>query len=41
MLSVRDPERRVLSVTDTVVEMCHGESLLGSVSNARARIDAA
>jgi hypothetical protein len=39
LLSVRDPERWEQSFRETIVEMCHGESLIRLLSSARAHID--
>ena len=39
LLSVRDPERWEASFRDTIVAMCHGDSLVRLMSSARARID--
>jgi Sulfotransferase domain len=39
LLSVRDPERWEPSFRETIVDMCHGESLIRLVSSARAKID--
>ena len=39
LLSVRDPERWERSFRETIVEMCHGESLIRLLSSARAHID--
>lgn len=39
LLSVRDPERWEPSFRETIVDMCHGESMIRLLSSARARID--
>lgn len=39
LLSVRDPERWERSFRETIVDMCHGESLIRLVSSARAHVD--
>jgi len=39
LLSVRDPERWEPSFRETIVDMCHGESLIRLLSSARARVD--
>jgi hypothetical protein len=39
LLSVRDPERWEPSFRETIVDMCHGESLIRLLSSARAHVD--
>ena len=39
LLSVRDPERWEASFRETIVKMCHGESMIRLLSSARAHID--
>ncbi len=39
LLSVRDPQAWERSFRETIVEMCHGSSLMPLVSRARAQID--
>jgi Sulfotransferase domain len=39
LLSVRDPESWERSFRQTIVEMCHGRSLMPLLSHARAQID--
>jgi hypothetical protein len=39
LLSVRDPERWEPSFTETIVDMCYGESLIRLLASARAHID--
>jgi hypothetical protein len=39
LLSVRDPERWERSFRETIVDMCHGESLIRLLSSARAHVD--
>ena len=39
LLSVRDPERWEPSFRETIVDMCHGESLIRLLSSARAQVD--
>jgi hypothetical protein len=39
LLSVRDAERWEPSFRETIVEMCHGDSLIRLLSSARARVD--
>lgn len=39
LLSVRDPERWEPSFRETIVDMCHGESLIRLLSSAQARVD--
>jgi hypothetical protein len=39
LLSVRDPESWERSFRDTIVTMCHGDSLMPLLSRARAEVD--
>jgi len=39
LLSVREPEPWERSFRDTIVEMCHGESVMALVSHARGQVD--
>lgn len=39
LLSVRDPEPWARSFADTIVEMCHGETVMPLLARARAQID--
>ncbi len=39
LLSVRDPERWEASFRETIVKMCHGESMIRLLSSARAHVD--
>jgi hypothetical protein len=39
LLSVRDPERWEPSFRETIVDMCHGETLIRLLSSARAHVD--
>jgi hypothetical protein len=39
LLSVRDPEKWERSFRDTIVAMCHGESLMRLLASARGEID--
>lgn len=39
LLSVRDPERWEPSFRETIVDMCHGESLIRLLASARAHVD--
>jgi Sulfotransferase domain len=39
LLSVREPESWERSFRDTIVEMCHGESVMPLLSHARGQID--
>jgi hypothetical protein len=39
LLSVRDPDRWEPSFTETIVDMCYGESMIRLLSSARAQVD--